>query len=398
MKILIASHYFASHKSGIELVVDKLYRELRLMGQQLTWIASDATPPPADIGKSCAVPLRTSNFIEARLGIPVPIPTLSALRKIRAEVKHADVLVIHDCLYLSNIAAFVFARVKEIPTIIVQHTVPNERGLFNVLMKLATAVITEPMLSRADEIVFISESTKRFYRSTRFRNPPQVIFNGVDPEVFRPLPETETKSNLRSGLGLPPDRRLVLFVGRFVAKKGLPILRRMVAMRPEYTWVFAGWGPLDPGDWGSNSVRVFSAPGQTSLAKLYQASDVLVLPSTREGFPLVIQEALACGLPVVCGAGTAMADPALVPFVRAVCPCPQNEKQTASSFLSAIESLFATVANQEADSESRRAFVLKRYSWRRAAERYLDIASRLVAKCAPMKAEEVDAGAGLLLP
>ena len=55
-------------------------------------------------------------------------------------------------------------------------------------------------------------------------------------------------------------------------------------------------------------MRVFSDLAGPGLAELYRASDVFVLPSQGEGFPLVVQEALACGLPVVCGDESTGAD------------------------------------------------------------------------------------------
>ena len=103
---------------------------------------------------------------------------------------------------------------------------------------------------------------------------------------------------------------IALFVGRFVEKKGLHYLREAAAIRRDVQWVFAGWGPIDPGSWGLPNVRTYAGLKDNSLADLYRASDVLVLPSKGEGFPLVVQEALACGLPVVCGSELTQADPA----------------------------------------------------------------------------------------
>ncbi len=393
MKILMATHYFASHRGGIEIVAGELFCALTANGQEVTWMAGDCTPPPDPQGGSRLLPLRVFNFVEEKIGLPFPIPTVGALRKIRAAVRDADVVVLHDCLYLANIAAFFFARSRRVPIIVVQHTVPNENGFAKLLMKIATRIFTRHMLTKADQAVFISETTKHFYSDLKFKTPPEIIFNGVNCDIFRPLREAESKAALRQKLGLPIEKPVVLFVGRFVEKKGLLTLQRMVNLPQNYTWAFAGWGPIDPDRWGSPNVRVHSGLSGASLAELYRASDVLVLPSAKEGFPLVIQEALAAGLPVVCGAETVTADSALQNFACGVPVHSEDALRTAREFLSAIDEVIAAEAGAPGLREGRRALAVSRYSWHYAAEKYIDIATRLRMDTAAA-AVKIEASAG----
>src|SRR5882757_662897 len=100
MQLLLISAYFESHRGGIEIVAGRLAREFRKAGQSVTWLASDATAAPLQ-PNICdrAVPVRASNVTERVLGIPFPIPGLRALVAIRREVRHADVVLLHDTLY-----------------------------------------------------------------------------------------------------------------------------------------------------------------------------------------------------------------------------------------------------------------------------------------------------------
>jgi glycosyltransferase involved in cell wall biosynthesis len=378
----MATHYFGSHQGGIEIVAGKLFREFATLEQEVVWVATDATPPPSVSGTARVLPMRASNFVEKKTGVPFPIPTLGALKKLHNEVRCADVVIVHDCLYLTNIAAFALARLNRIPVLIIQHIglVPYANGLLRAIMRLANTVVTRPMLRSAQQVVFISETTKRYFGGLRFRTPPAVIFNGVDTDVFRPLRATEKRADIRRSLGLPPDPPVILFVGRFVEKKGLPVLKRLVELGPAFTWAFAGWGPLDPRRWKAANVFVFSDLRDPGLAELYRASDLFVLPSTGEGFPLVIQEAIASGLPVVCGLETASADPASTPFVHGVRLEPGDEARSAAAFMAVIEELMSSEPARDEQSEKCRSFALSRYSWRRAAERYVEIASRLISQ------------------
>jgi glycosyltransferase involved in cell wall biosynthesis len=91
---------------------------------------------------------------------------------------------------------------------------------------------------------------------------------------------------------------MMLFVGRFVEKKGLHLLREIARRTSSWRWTMAGEGPIDPAAWGLANVHVVGKVSQQHLSELYAAADLLVLPSFGEGFPLVVQEALSAGLPV----------------------------------------------------------------------------------------------------
>jgi len=378
----MVSHYFESHRSGIELIAGRLVRELALLGQEMVWAAIKVTPPPVFGGVGCrAVPLRGINITERYLGIPFPIPTPGAIRQIRREVRRADAVLLQDSLYPVCIAAFVFARFCGKPVVIAQHVgiVPYRNPVFRLLMQLANRIVVRPMLARADRIAFFSEVTAAYFAGIDFRSRPALMFTGVDSDVYYPV-RVNRKLECRRDFGLDPDQPVVLFVGRFVEKKGLHILSRMARIRPDITWVFAGWGHLNPADWALQNVVVFSDLVGASLAALYQASDLLVLPSKGEGFPLVIQEALACGLPVVCSADTARADPAASQFLSTVELDEQRPDATALAFCEEVARALEGRGNAGAPSQDRFRFVSERYCWQATAARYFEVIRSALAE------------------
>ena len=387
MKLLMATHYFDSHRGGIEIVAARLGHEFVRRGIELTWMASNATPPPggsvSDGGCGRYIPLAAWNIAERRLGFPLPLPGPSALAAIRREVRAADAVLLHDSLYPTNVAARMFAAWYARPTVIIQHigAVPYSNPILRFLMAAANRIITRPMLASADQVAFISEITRRHFASLRWSREPVLVFNGVETATFNPgTPADRTEA--REHLGLPTDRLVALFVGRFVDKKGLHLIERIARREPGITFALAGWGTIDPLSWGLPNVHVLSGLSGESLATAYRASDVFLLPSTGEGLPLVIQEAMACGLPVICGAETATADAAAAGHLEGVAIDPANHDETAAAFAAALRS----VREHETDPElartaafERHAFVRDRYSWSRAADTYLEILTTLVS-------------------
>lgn len=359
MNITMVSHYFESHRGGVEIVAGQLARAFTKLGHRVVWMACDSSLPPADPA-ICqrAVPLPANNFLERRTGIPYPIPLPGMSARLGAEIRDADVVLVHDGFYLPCLQAQRHARRAGKPVVMVQHIgfVPYRNPLLRLAMATLNRVLTRPALMAAEQVVFISELTRRHFATVRFRRPPMILFNGVDTSVFAPAPPETDRHALRRSLGLDPERPTVLFVGRFVEKKGLNHLEQMARRRPAWNWVLAGWGPIDPARWQLPNVRVFSDRSGPSLTPLYQAADALILPSVGEGFPLVVQEALACGLPVVCGDDTAMADKAAQSFLVGVPVRPADPSATAEAFVDALAPIVETV-RPSARTHARRAGV-----------------------------------------
>ncbi len=375
-RLLTVSNYFDTHRGGLEIVAGRLARELAARGFDVTWLASAATPAPEGYA---ARGLRTASFgvwniAERRLGVPWPVLSPAAALRLWREVREADAVLLHDSLYMTSIVTFLAAKASRTPLAVIQHigAVPYRNPILRGVMALANRLVARPILGGAGQVVFISQFVSDFFGRVKFRRAPLLIFNGVDTEVFRPAGEDE-RAAARRRFGFAPDERVALFVGRFVEKKGVARLGKVAARRPDITFAFAGWGLIDPAAWGLANVQVFSDLAGDGLAELYRASDVFVLPSQGEGFPLVVQEALACGLPVVCGDESTGADADVAPFLVGV-DVTGAEEDVAARIGAAIDRVLA----DRGDGAARAAFVRGRYAWSAAAERYAEMLSDLI--------------------
>lgn len=368
MRLLTVTHFFESHGGGIERVAGELCRALAESGHQLIWAASRADAMPSNL-RIETLPLTCFNPTERLNGLPMPIPTPGALAALSRAVSAADVVIVHDALYLTSLAAAWSARRQGKPVIIIQHiaAIPFASAAMRRLMSAANTFVTIPMLRAADQVIFISDTVRSDFAQVPMRCAPKLIFNGVDSDVFNP------GNNARVAFGLPENGVIAAFVGRFVEKKGVLILREVARMRPDISFALAGAGPIDPAEWGLPNVHILGRLGRGAVADLFRSADFLLLPSTGEGYPLVIQEAMACGLPVVCGEQSARADPKAATWLRGVEVDLANPALTAGRVINAIDEIrFDHVGRRQMA-----AYAASAYDWTGMAAEIVQIACSL---------------------
>jgi glycosyltransferase involved in cell wall biosynthesis len=376
---MLVSHYYPAHGGGIERTAAELAARLAQRGiARIEWHASDCDPPPPPApGLQCA-PARSCNAIEHHLGFPYPLWTPAALRSLARAARAADVVHLHDCLYLPNFVAYVAARLAGRPVLVTQHVgfIPYRSVVLRAILSAANRMIGSFVLGGATRVVFESETVRRYFmRFVRPRAAPLLVPNGVDAELFAPA-AAGLRQATRARLGAKGDTPLLLFVGRFVEKKGLEVLRELSERLPGARWVCAGWGPLDPGAWHRANVMVVRRPSIAELMPLYQAADLLVLPSVGEGFPLVVQEAMACGTPALVGDQTAAGCPEAADLL--LCEA-VGVPDTAVRWASRIERLLASPRDLSALRPRVAAFAREYWSWERCAEQYADLLRACVA-------------------
>lgn len=371
MQITLVTHFFPAHRGGVERMAGQLAERLARQGiARIDWHASDCDAPPAATPGLTLVPARSCNIMERAVGVPYPFWSPAALLRLARAVRSASVVHLHDCLYLPVLAAFAAARFgRRRAVVVTQHIghVPYRNPILRAAHAAANRLFGAWVLGGADQVVFESESVRAYFtQRVRFRSPPVLIENGVDTEVFRTCSAAE-RLERRAKLGIPRGKPVMLFIGRFVEKKGLAVLRELTERIGHAHWLFAGWGPMDPTAWGRSNVSVVHSPATEELSALYQAADLLVLPSVGEGFPLSVQEAMACGTPALVGEDTA----AGCPEARdALLSEHVGSADTAARWAARIQALLAAPGKLESLRPRVAEFAVAHWSWEKCVARY----------------------------
>ena len=186
-----------------------------------------------------------------------------------------------------------------------------------------------------------------------------VMRNGVDPERFAPQPQQAMRAEL--GLTGAP---VVLTVGNLHQHKGQRLVLEAFAMlrasHPQARLVIVGDGPdravltrRAEALGLTDAVTLAGTVPNTDLARWYSAADVLVLASSREGWPNVLLEGMACGTPVVASAVGGIPEVVQSPEVGRLVA-----ERTGPAFARAMMDLLAA----KPDRERVRAYA-KGFSW-----------------------------------
>lgn len=153
----------------------------------------------------------------------------------------------------------------------------------------------------ADGVICVAAALKE--ELIKLGAPPEKIVvarNGVDLALFRPL----DRDGVRARLGL--SGKVIASVGHLIERKGHHLVIEALTALPEATLIVVGGGEeatslrrlahkLGVGD----RVRFLGALRHEELVDIYNAADVLALASSREGWPNVLLEAMACGTQAV---------------------------------------------------------------------------------------------------
>ena len=172
---------------------------------------------------------------------------------------------------------------------------PAAGGVTGVIYRVLELIVAR----RADLVLAVAPDLEERMRAAGARRVGRAL-----------VPAAGVSAETRAALLLPghpdPGRPVVLAAGRLAAQKGFGTLLEAAAgwqdLRPEPLLVIAGEGPLEAALKSQAASLGLDArfPGhRDDVPALLAAAAVFVLPSTWEGQPLILQEALRAGVPIV---------------------------------------------------------------------------------------------------
>lgn len=305
------------------------------------------------------------------------------------DIEGAD--LVHSHTWYANFAGHVGSELHGIPHVITAHSLEPLRpwkleqlgGGYRV-----SSWIESSAYEGASKIIAVSEGMKQdILRCYPQLDPEKIttIHNGIDLSAF----QSTANPDLVRSLGIDPDKKSVLFVGRITRQKGLPYLLKAAASLPDdVQLVLAAGSPDTPEIFTEVSTLVDQLKqkrggviwlnqqlSRPELVALLSAATVFACPSIYEPLGIVNLEAMACGTPVVATATGGIPEVVaheetglLIPIEQVLdgSGTPLDEAKFVSDFAAGLNQLLASPVLAKYASAGR-ARVEKHFAWEKIA-------------------------------
>lgn len=236
----------------------------------------------------------------ARLRTPAMHDALAEMIAWGPDVVHSQ------CEFSTFAPARRIARACRAPLIHTYHTVYEDYTHYfspsRRMGKRLAAGFSRWICARTDAVIAPTEKIRRLLAGYGVMRPIRVIPTGLELERFAAVPDPA----LRGALGLPQDKKVLLYLGRLAKEKNIEELISAMALLPQAVLLIVGDGPERP---ALEQLALARAPGQVLFAgavlpekvpAYYALADAFVSASTSEAQGLTYVEALAAGLPLLC--------------------------------------------------------------------------------------------------
>lgn len=290
-----------------------------------------------------------------------------------AKEEHFELIHAHDWTsYLAGLAA---KSATGKPLVLHVHATSfDQAGGGNVDPEIYA--IEKRAFQEADSIVAISNYTRNIVTSHYGIDPTkvEVVHNGIKPQEPPTLPPVLNELK-RQG------KKIVFYNGRITIQKGVDYFvraaRRVVDVYPNAVFVISGWGDMEHevmrlvGSLGLSKHVIFAgALWDEERDRMYQAADLLVMPSVSEPFGLVPLEAMQQGTPALISKQSGVSE--VLTHVLKVDFWDIDEM--ANKIIAVLK--YGTLRKQLATEGKRE---LHRLTWRNAAEKVISLYNRLLA-------------------
>jgi len=221
----------------------------------------------------------------------------NAANQIFNNSKEFDIIHAHGMYNLpAGLVAKLVSEKLKVPYVITCHgsdinlAMPNNKELYN------------NVLEQAGKVIFVSNALLNKAKSLGYSGKNAVVIpNGMEPETFKPL----DKEKIKRELGL--SKKVVGFVGNLVFIKRadkFPEIFENISSNKDVEFIVVGDGELRENiekecQKRNLNVKFVGRVSQDKVPYYMNAMDVMILPSRNEGWPCVVLEAQACGVPVV---------------------------------------------------------------------------------------------------